>query len=64
MAGTQSWNDIYPGMSMPGGGPDAAPPIVQQASGGGTSSAAPAFSWVGLLILLIVLRVVWEWKGS
>lgn len=57
---TISVTDLY-GTATPSRA-NAPDPVVNAASGE-SATAQPAFSWLGLLILLIVLRVLWEWKG-
>lgn len=55
-----SLSDLY-GTATPSS--DNAPaPVVSDASGE-SATAQPAFSWLGFLLLLVILRVLWEWKG-
>lgn len=58
MSSTTSFADIYGGLSPTGGQVET--PVTQAASGEGTQDARPAFSWLGFLILLVLLRVVYE----
>jgi len=55
-----SLSDLY-GTATPSS-ESAPPPVVNEASGE-SATAQPAFSWLGFLLLLIALRVIWEWKG-
>lgn len=55
---TTSFSDIYGGLTPTGNETEA--PVTQAASGEGTQDARPAFSWLGFLILLVLLRVVYE----
>ncbi len=58
---TTSFADIY-GSAIPSG-QQAETPVTQQASGEGTQDARPAFSWLGFLLLLVLLRIVYEFSG-
>jgi hypothetical protein len=58
---TTSFSDIYGGLTPTGATTET--PVTQQASGEGTQDARPAFSWLGLLILLVLLRVVYEFSS-
>jgi hypothetical protein len=61
MAGVLAASDIYPDASF---FPGATESTAQKANGlvesGPAPASAPAYAWFGMVILLIALRIVWE----
>lgn len=59
--GTISLADVYPGLARAS---QAAPPRTAQASGGAAASNpsgnAPTIAWLGVILALILIRVLYE----
>lgn len=59
-----SKSDLY-GTGPAGMNPNAVAPVVNQASGapGAAVKNLPAMIWVGFVVMLVALRILWEKAG-